>query len=149
MKQKTLLFTGMYPTADEIAFGRSVSAQFRNADLISEDDQAEEADYVAGRIPSQYEGHDVHPEWPEDGLDGFADGVAAAQAAKAQRGASGSASGGEKDSIPDEITLDWLKHAKKPLLEKLAKEEDVEGTDGLKVDDLRAALIKHFDLAAE
>lgn len=151
MKQVTLMFTGMYPTADEIAFGRSVSAQYRNADLIQPDDPVEPSTYVAGRVPEHYleAGAEMHPDWPEDGLDGFADGVAATQAAKAQRGASQGAAGGEKDSIPDEITLDWLKHAKKPLLEKLAKEEEVEGSDGLKVDDLRALLVKHFELTEE
>lgn len=154
IKVKTLMFVGMFPTPEEVQWGRSHAAQFRNYRLIDPEAPAEPCDYIAGSVvPQSYTDFEFHPEWPVEGLEGASSdlggGVAAPGPDKAPGGANNGPGGAEDQVIPEEISLEWLKSAPVKLLVKLAREEEVTIPKKAKPEQIVELLAQHFELEEE
>ncbi len=154
LKLKTLLFVGMFPTQEEVDWGRRHSAQFRNVKLIDPEAPAESCDFIAGSVvPEKYTDFEFHPEWPVDGVEGAlkpaSGGVAAPNPDKAPSGENNGPGGADSDVIPQDITLEWLKQAPVKLLAQLAKEEELTIPKKAKPEQILELLVQHFELEEE
>ena len=161
-----LFFTsGPHLSAEALALGKSVGAQFRNAKLV-DTENLEKCDYVMGEVPECYQdypvfgaeaaaeafkalGGDTLPPQGENGPHGASEDAS---------GVSNTATGGESshetpenpEDEGEEITLEYLEGLDKDELLELADEENVGLTaaDKKSVEKLRAAIAAHFELQA-
>jgi len=126
IKKTTLMFVGWTVSQAEYDFGKSIGAQFRNYQLIDEDDAAEPHDLVCGNvIPLPYEDSKVHPEWPEDGIEAGSDASPSADANGRRQKPSQEAPEDESKGIPDELDLDALTALSRKQLVQVATEEEL------------------------
>lgn len=146
MKTKTIVFTGHKCSADLLAFGKSIGAQFRNGHLA--EDTKEPCDFVAGSpIPKSYSDVEVHPDWEEFEESG---------AIKVEGDGSGETlppvSNTEKvdgDGVEEiEVTAEYLEKLTKKQMLELVEEEELEFTSDQKKNaaSLLAALKAHYEV---
>ena len=168
MKKVILFFTaGAMVSAEQIALGKSVGAQFRNALLVDESNP-EPCDYVMGDVPECYKDIPVFgPEQAAEALKSLSGDTLPPQGENGPQMGSEDASGTsemgtgedtppestenpENDEEEEEITLEYLEGLDKDELLELAEEENIGLTaaDKKSAPKLRAAIANHFDLQA-
>lgn len=166
MKKVILFFTaGAMVSAEQIALGKSVGAQFRNALLVDESNP-EPCDYVMGYVPECYKDKPVYgPEEAAEAIKSLSGNTLPPQgengpqttsedASRASETATGGDNTPESPENPDEegeeVTLEYLEGLDKDELLELADEENIGLTaaDKKSPTKLRAAIAEHFDLQA-
>lgn len=166
LKKVILFFTvGAKVSAEQLALGKSVGAQFRNASLM-DPENPEPCDFVMGDAPECYRDIPVFgPEQAAEALKSLGGDTLPPQGENGPQTGSEDASGTSEtdtgDDTPpestenpendeEEITLEYLEGLDKGELLELAEEENIGLTtaDKKSAPKLRAAIADHFDLQA-
>tara|TARA_R100000152_G_C6782307_1_gene219767 strand:- start:11087 stop:11566 length:480 start_codon:yes stop_codon:yes gene_type:complete len=154
-KKKVIYFTGRKTTQEELEFGKAIGAQFR-ASHIAAQSEPEQADYVAGLIPENYEDYPVYPEEAAEMIAGSSALVNGGTPEGTSEEPSQSSSDGSSDDENDqddgeeiEISLEVLeKMEKDELLDMGERLEDFEFSASAQksAPKMRTALARYFDI---